>query len=80
MKLEEVKLLSEDPMIPPLRLCQPAQMGSEVLRAEPCRAVDSLEHLPVAVASPVCPRSTQQPEVPNMGGVGDVRTATEVDK
>src|SRR5207247_8821515 len=58
----QIELLPDDAVIALARLFEPANVGLEIVLAEPRRAVDALQHLPPLIAAPIRARRVQQLE------------------
>src|SRR5439155_20119707 len=76
----QIELLPDDAVIALARLFEPANVGLEIVLAEPRRAVDALQHLPPLIAAPIRPRRVQQLEVLDPPRTRHVRPATQLDE
>ena len=78
MDAEEVKLPAELAMVALCRLLKHMEVGIQILLLLERRAVDTLQHLVLLAAAPVCTRNTLQFECLDLARTHDVRTRAEI--
>src|SRR6478735_12808036 len=77
---EELKLTAQPAVVAPLRLLQPLQVRVKLLLRVPCRAVDTLEHRALFVATPVCSGDAHQLERTDLARILDMLPTAEVEE
>jgi len=78
--VKQIQLAPQAPVVAPLGLFEPAQIGLQVFFAGPGGAVDALQHLVAVVAAPVGPGHLHELEVLELAGAGHMRAAAQVFK
>jgi hypothetical protein len=80
LPMKQIEFLAQAPVVALFGFLEHRQVGVLLLLLRPCRAVDALEHLVLAVAAPVRAGKLHQLEDLELAGVRHMRTATQVDE
>ncbi len=78
LRVEQVQLLADFAVIAFFRFLDAGEVFLELLLVGPCSAVNTLQHLVVGVAAPICARHLGQLECLELAGAGHVRPTAQV--